>query len=119
MEKRLLALGIAVFLIAGTAMADDDCDDSIADWKTRDALRKQLEDDGWVVKRIKVDDGCYEVNGFDPDGNRFEAKYSPASLELREMEIKRDGKGSTSGHMGKRALRGSSETTPAEPSKPE
>ena len=68
-------------------MADDDCVDPIADWQPRDALRQQLEQQGWTVKRIKVEDGCYEVRGIDSAGNKFKARYAPASLQIRELEI--------------------------------
>lgn len=74
--------------IATIAQASHDCKDPVADWQPRDVLRKQLEDKGWEVRRIKVDDGCYEVKGFDQHGNKIEADYTPSSLRLRELEIK-------------------------------
>ncbi|SHL91387.1 PepSY domain-containing protein [Vreelandella subglaciescola] len=74
--------------IATIAHADHDCKDPVADWQPRDVLRQQLEDKGWEVRRIKVDDGCYEVKGFDQHGNKVEADYTPSSLRLRELEIK-------------------------------
>src|SRR5690606_40075276 len=71
--KKILTMTLASFLIAGPALADDDCNEPVADWQPREVLQKQLEDKGWQVKRIKVDDGCYEVKGIDRNGNRFEA----------------------------------------------
>ena len=30
-------------------------------WQTEDALKKKLTDQGWKIRRIKIDGGCYEV----------------------------------------------------------
>lgn len=86
--KKILGLTLASFLLAGTALADDDCNEPTANWQPRETLQKMLEDQGWQVKRIKVDDGCYEAKGVDGAGNRVEATYTPASLKLRELQIK-------------------------------
>jgi hypothetical protein len=102
--KKTLIIAFASFLIAGNAWADDDCNDPVADWQPREALRKLVEDRGWEVKRIKVDDGCYEVKGIDRNGNRFEAKYAPASLKIRELEIKFDGDGDASDYLDDNAM---------------
>ncbi len=74
-------------LVSGTVLADNDCTDPVSEWKPREALRQQLEQRGWTVQRIKVDDGCYEVRGLDRRGNKFRGKYSPASLRIRQLEI--------------------------------
>ncbi|WP_426112940.1 PepSY domain-containing protein [Massilia sp. PWRC2] len=77
-----------VLLGAGAnALAATDCSDPIASWKPRDALQHQVEQYGWSVQRIKVDDGCYELRGRDRKGNKIKAKYSPATLRLRSIEI--------------------------------
>ena len=86
----LVATALAATLAAGIAFADDDCQDPVADWQPRDALRQMLEEKGWEVHHIKVDDGCYEVKGIDQDGNRVEAEYAPASLRIRKLEIEYD-----------------------------
>lgn len=86
MNIKPIVITFSLLLMSGSAMADDDCDDPIANWQPRENLRQQLEAEGWTVFRIKVDDGCYEVKGRDPDGNRMEAEYSPATFELMEME---------------------------------
>ncbi len=79
---------LASVLASGLAWADDDCVDPVADWQPREVLRQQVEQRGWTVQRIKVDDGCYEVRGLDRKGNRFKAKYAPASLRLQGLEIR-------------------------------
>jgi hypothetical protein len=50
-------------------------------WKSMDALKAQLTKNGWQVRNAKVDGGCYEVYGTDPEGNRVEAYFDPLTFE--------------------------------------
>jgi hypothetical protein len=52
-----------------------------AKWKTQKALQQTLVKQGWKVRKSKVDGGCYEVYGTDPQGNRVEAYFHPVTLE--------------------------------------
>ena len=88
MNIKPTVIGLSLLLISASALADDDCTDPIDQWQPRENLRQQLEEQGWTVQRIKVDDGCYEVKGGDPEGHRVKAEYAPASLNLMEIEIK-------------------------------
>lgn len=51
-------------------------------WQTKEALNKKLVEEGWQVRKIKEDGGCYEVYATNPDGQRGEAYFHPESLEL-------------------------------------
>ena len=86
MNIKSVVVTFSLLLMNGSALSDDDCDDPVANWQPRQNLRQQLEAKGWTVFRIKVDDGCYEVKGRDPSGNRVEAEFSPETFELREIE---------------------------------
>ena len=77
----------ATLLVSGAALADTDCHDPVSEWKQRDLLRQQVELQGWSVQRIKVDDGCYEVRGTDRRGNKVKAKFGPATLRIRSLEV--------------------------------
>lgn len=99
----LAAVALASLTLSSAAMADNDCTDPVADWQPREVLRQQLEQHGWTVKRIKVDDGCYEVKGVDKNGNTFKAKYAPASLQIRKLEIKFDQEGSPADYLDQSA----------------
>ena len=57
------------------------CDAPQAKWKSIPALEAQLKKQGWEVRKSKVDGGCYEVYGTDPDGNRVEAYFHPVSFK--------------------------------------
>lgn len=86
----LITTALAATFTTTMSFADDDCHDPVADWQPREVLRQQLETEGWEIRRIKVDDGCYEVKGFDQHGNRIKAEYYPASLRLRKLKVKFD-----------------------------
>lgn len=61
-----------------------------SDWKTRAELEAALVEQGWTVKKSKVDGGCYEVYGTTPEGDRVEAYFDPVSLE--KLLVSRRGK---------------------------
>jgi hypothetical protein len=114
-----MAALMATFLISTTVLADDDCTDPVADWQPQENLRQLMIDNGWDVKRIKVDDGCYEVKGFDQDGHRVEAKFSPVTLEILELEIKFKGSGKRSGYLKKHRGQKQSADTKNEKKRPQ
>jgi hypothetical protein len=91
-RKAALLFGVLLSLsfFTATTRADDECKDPIAQWQSREVLKAKLEQQGWVVKRIRIDDGCYEVRAMDEQGRRVKATYAPASLTLLELEVKHD-----------------------------
>ena len=54
-----------------------------------EALKAKLAEDGWIVRKAKVDGGCYEVYGTDPQGNRVEAYFHPVTF--RKLLVSRRG----------------------------
>ncbi|GER08701.1 hypothetical protein GCM10007972_27190 [Iodidimonas muriae] len=95
MKKYLIAAtllaGLAGLGAAGMALADDDdCRVPMADWQPREAVQKMAEAQGWAVRRIKTDDGCYEIKGRDTQGREIEVKVDPATLAIVEMEYDDD-----------------------------
>ena len=100
MKPSILAIAVlASAAFSGAALAGDDCSDPVADWQPRDVLRRQLEQHGWTVQRIKVDDGCYEARGVDTLGNPFKAIYAPASLRIRKLEITFEASGNAADYL--------------------
>ncbi|MEZ5832220.1 MAG: PepSY domain-containing protein [Dongiaceae bacterium] len=87
MRHRVLIAALALTTLGvGAALADDDCEAPMADWQPRDAVKQMAESKGWTVRRIKIDDGCYEITGRDAKGDDIEAKVHPATLAIVEME---------------------------------
>jgi hypothetical protein len=99
MKNKLATAVITSCLISGTALADDDCTDPVADWQPKERLRQMMVEHGWDVKRIKVDDECYEVKGLDRNGHEVEAKVSPATLNILQLTIKFKDSGNTSDYL--------------------
>ncbi len=88
-----LVLTILAFVAAfpvGSALADDECFVPMADWEPREAVAALAAQKGWTVRRIKIDDGCYEIDGTDAQGQRIEATVHPATLEILEIEQRDD-----------------------------
>ncbi|MGB8812706.1 MAG: PepSY domain-containing protein [Paracoccaceae bacterium] len=76
-------------LLAGMALAkDDECNVPMSQWLPREAVAKKAREMGWKVDRVRTDDGCYKVYGRDAKGDRIEAEFNPATLELIEIESK-------------------------------
>jgi hypothetical protein len=90
MKKTLTILGTIGILLAAAASAEDDCFVPMADWQPRDAVARLAAANGWAVRRIKIDDGCYEIDGSDAEGRRIEVTVHPATLQVIEFEYEDD-----------------------------
>ena len=85
--KRLLAASLCLAWIAAAVPAQATglmtCKSGDrSTWKSQDTLIKTIKSQGWKVRRVKVDGGCYEVYGTTPKGQRVEAYFHPVTLEL-------------------------------------
>lgn len=91
MKKTLTALAIVALLPAGAALADDDeCPASRGQWQPREAALQLAKENGWTVRDVEIDDGCYEIEGRDREGRKIEVKLDPATLQVIEMELEDD-----------------------------
>ena len=90
MRKTLTILAFLAALPAGAALADDDCFVPMADWQPREAVAEFATSQGWEVRRIKIDDGCYEIDGRDAQGRAIEVKLHPGTLQIIEFEFEDD-----------------------------
>jgi hypothetical protein len=85
MKKLLLPAIIATlyFGVAGAAHAHGDvkCDVPKSEWKQQMELQSKLVGEGWRVRKVQVDKGCFEVYGFDDKGARVEAWFNPKTFE--------------------------------------
>jgi hypothetical protein len=84
MNTSLKALLASIALVAAapaysTGLAT--CDSGSRDgWQPQAKLEKQLVEQKWQVRRIKVDGGCYEVYAINDKGERVEAYFHPVTL---------------------------------------
>ena len=78
----LTAATLVAFSQTGFATGRMTCESGDqASWKTQDELRETVVEQGWKVRRIKIDGGCYELYGTTPEGQRVEAYFDPLTLE--------------------------------------
>lgn len=92
MRLALTILACVAVLPIGQALADDECFVPMADWKPKEAVSALAARNGWTVRRIRIDDGCYEIDGTDAEGQRIEVTVHPSTLEVLDIERK-DGTG--------------------------
>lgn len=71
---------VAALPVAATGLATCDSGDK-ATWKTQDALKEKLTGEGWQVRHMKEDGGCYEVYAIDDKGNKVEAYFHPVTFD--------------------------------------
>lgn len=92
MKKPLIFAGMLIaFSVAIPAFADDDdCYVPMSQWQSREAAHNWAQSQGWDVRRIKIDDGCYEIEGYDQSGREIEVKIDPATLAIVEFEYEDD-----------------------------
>jgi len=88
MKIHPLALALWAALAAAPALAGDDCDVPVDQWRSRDAVMQMAAQRGWQVQRLKIDDGCYEIRGRDAQGREFKAKLDPRTLEPVKMKLR-------------------------------
>ena len=98
MKRLLTILAFLSAFPAGAAHAHDDCSVLMADWQPKEAVARLAEENGWIVRRIKIDDGCYEIKGSDREGRRIEVTVHPGTLQVIDIEyederLHRDGNG--------------------------
>ena len=85
---RLAGLATAAMLFGTAVLADsDDCAVPMADWQPREAVSQMAAEHGWVVRRIKIHDGCYKIYAQDTQGRPVEVKVNPSTLQILEIEI--------------------------------
>lgn len=79
----LLATCWASCLISGVASAHGNisCDVPKNERRARVDLQKKLQSEGWTIRDIKIENGCYEVYGFDEKNAKVEAFFNPKTFE--------------------------------------
>ena len=85
-------LVVALFGAGAVRADDDDCRSPMSQWQSQDAAVQHAVTLGIEVRRLKIDDGCYEIKGRDRDDNKVQLKLEPATFALRKLEVEfRDG----------------------------
>lgn len=75
--NRTIIAAACCFLMAGPAFATGGCSRASASkFKPKAMLAHELASKGFTVRRIKVENGCYEVYALDKHGKRYNAAYN-------------------------------------------
>lgn len=78
---KMIIAGALLLAAAAPALAGNKCDVPTDQWQPREALQKKLEGEGWKVRSIKTENGCYEAKAVDANGKRLEGVFNPKTLE--------------------------------------
>lgn len=81
-SKRVSVVALIAVLATGVVAASNLCNVPEANRQPVEALQQKLESEGWQVKKIKMDDGCYEAYAVTDTGQRVEAYFDPKTFEL-------------------------------------
>ena len=88
--KRLVLSTLSVLLVGaagiGTATAGEVCSVPQAEWQPKEALQQKLQAEGWTIRTVKTDKGCYEVYGTDAAGKRMATYFDPKSFEVMKED---------------------------------
>ncbi len=79
---RIMLISLLTCLAAAPALAEIECSTPMDDWKPVAQLRAEAAKLGWVVEKIRADDGCYHVKATDSSGKPIEGVFDPQSLKL-------------------------------------
>jgi hypothetical protein len=85
-HKQLCLATLLTAFAVGSAEASNLCDVAEKDRQPVELLQQKLESEGWQVKNIKIDDGCYEAYAIDTSGARVEAYFDPQTFQLIKSE---------------------------------
>lgn len=77
---RTMLVTVLMAGIALPALAADRCNVPKEKWRPVEELKAELMANGWEIKKIKMDSGCYEVYGKDGSGKRAEIFFDPATF---------------------------------------
>jgi hypothetical protein len=83
--KVLSVLTVLTVVAAGPALAAGTCSSAPkSKWQSKSALESQLQADGYNVRQIKTEGGCYEVYATDKDGKRANMAFNAETLKQLE-----------------------------------
>lgn len=80
--RKYLILALIIGPASAHATGAMSCDSGDpAHWKSKEDMTQMLTSEGWEVRFMKEDGGCWEVYGTTPEGQRAEAYFDPVTGE--------------------------------------
>jgi len=59
------------------------------EWGSEDTLKQALTEEGYTIKKFKVDGNCYEIYGRNKQGKKVEIYFDTKTLEIVKAEIEK------------------------------
>ena len=83
--KSILALSALALAFASPALADGKCSTAPKEkWQPQSTLENKLKAEGFAIKQVKVENGCYEVYATDKAGKRANMAFNAETLAKLE-----------------------------------
>jgi hypothetical protein len=77
-----------VLLSPLTVFASADCPvHPKEEWASQDTLKQALADEGYTIKKFKVDGNCYEIYGRNKEGKKVEIYFDTKTLAIIKAEV--------------------------------
>lgn len=97
MKLERLVMKLLVTLIALLAMqvplqavAGADCPvHPKSEWASEDTLKQVLAEEGYIIKKFKVDGNCYEIYGRNKQGKKVEIYFDTKTLAIIKAEVEK------------------------------
>jgi hypothetical protein len=59
------------------------------EWASEDTLKQVLSEEGYTIKKFKVDGNCYEIYGRNKEGKKVEIYFDTKTLAIVKAEIEK------------------------------
>lgn len=57
------------------------------EWASEDTLKQTLEEEGYKIKKFKIDGNCYEIYGRNKEGKKVEIYFDMKTLAIVKAEV--------------------------------
>jgi hypothetical protein len=81
---------LSLMILPFKAFASADCPvHPKSEWASEDTLKQALKDEGYTIKKFKVDGNCYEMYGRNKEGKKMEIYFDTKTLAIIKAEVER------------------------------
>lgn len=81
----------AMLMTSGLAFAKKNCtDEPKSKWMKEEVFKKQLESEGYKIRKFKQPGTCYEIYGQNKEGKKVEIYFNPVTGAIVKEEIEKD-----------------------------
>jgi hypothetical protein len=57
------------------------------EWASEDTLKQTLKEEGYKIKKFKIDGNCYEIYGRNKEGKKVEIYFDMKTLAIVKAEV--------------------------------